>query len=137
LPNCSRNSPSHRADSRSASIGSYEFMRPRQRAVPGMNWAMPSAPLWLRACGLNRLSCQISRVKNSTGSALSDASRPIAGQMVSTMLAVVGGSSPTAAEDGAVSLPLASAGAGSAASFGSAATRPVARPPTSATATIK
>ena len=38
------------------------------RAVPGINCAMPCAPLKLTALGLKRLSCQISRMKKSAGS---------------------------------------------------------------------
>ena len=42
---------------------------PRMRAVDGMNWDMPSAPLGLTTFALNRLSRQMSRAKNSGGRA--------------------------------------------------------------------
>ena len=46
---------------------SKELARPRIFAVPGMNWAMPSAPTGLTALGSKRLSFQISRAKKSLG----------------------------------------------------------------------
>ena len=39
----------------------------RQRAVAGMNWAMPIAPARLTELGSKLLSCRIKRVKKSTG----------------------------------------------------------------------
>src|SRR5436189_164458 len=39
----------------------------RSAAVPGMNCATPCAPAWLLTLGRKLLSCQISRVKKSTG----------------------------------------------------------------------
>jgi hypothetical protein len=50
-----------------AQRGSNGSARPRILAVPGMNCATPCAPAWLTASGLKRLSCQMSRVKNSAG----------------------------------------------------------------------
>ena len=46
-----------------------------------------SAPTWLRARELNRLSCQMSRVKNSAGRSLAIASRPRAIQTATAKLA--------------------------------------------------
>src|SRR5207249_3137355 len=50
-----------------------------------MNCATPCAPLWLTARGLNLLSCQIKRVKNSIGSSLAAAADCTAKQMDSRL----------------------------------------------------
>src|SRR5260370_32397733 len=42
-------------------------------ATDGMNWAIPCAPARLTTPSLKPLSCQISRMKKPTGSALSSA----------------------------------------------------------------
>jgi len=54
-----------------ASATSKGLARPIQAAVPGINWAMPRAPAGLIAWASNRLSCQINRVRNSSGKSLS------------------------------------------------------------------
>jgi len=54
-----------------ASATSKGLARPIQTAVPGINWAMPRAPAGLIAWASNRLSCQINRVRNSSGKSLS------------------------------------------------------------------
>ena len=49
-----------------------------------MNWAMPCAPLGLTACGLKRLSFQISRTNGMGGSPLASAWCCMIGQTIST-----------------------------------------------------
>ena len=67
-----------------AAFGSKGSSRPRSAAVPGMNCAMPCAPLGLTAPGLKRLSFQMSRTKNIAGNPLASACCCISGQTVST-----------------------------------------------------
>src|SRR5690554_6506544 len=54
--------------------------RPRIFAVPGMNWAMPSAPAGLTAPGSKRLSFQIRRARKSFGRPCRSASVAIRSQ---------------------------------------------------------
>jgi hypothetical protein len=49
-----------------------------------MNWAMPCAPAGLTAAGSKRLSCQMRRVKNSSGRSLSVAACASVRQISST-----------------------------------------------------
>src|SRR5262249_34521611 len=72
LPNWSASSRRNSADFGSACTGSNGSSRPRSAAVRGMNWAMPCARSPLRVRGpttsaWKRLSCQITRAKNSSG----------------------------------------------------------------------
>src|SRR5262245_44549042 len=72
LPNWSASSRRNSADFGSACTGSNGSSRPRSAAVRGMNWAMPWArsPLLVRGpttSAWKRLSCQITRAKNSSG----------------------------------------------------------------------
>jgi hypothetical protein len=67
FPNWSRSSRSQRADSLRDSAGSNGSDNPRQRAVPGINWAMPCAPARLTAFGSKLLSWRINRIKKSMG----------------------------------------------------------------------
>jgi hypothetical protein len=55
------------ADFGIACSGSNGSASLRSAAVPGMNCATPWAPAWLVTLGRKLLSCQISRVKKSTG----------------------------------------------------------------------
>src|SRR5215470_476909 len=64
-----------------ASTGSNGLTSPRPDAVAGMNCAIPCAPFGLMASGLNRLSCQMRRVKKSRGRPLSAAAWPTTRQM--------------------------------------------------------
>ena len=50
--------------------------------MPGMNWAMPCAPLGLTASWRNRLSFQMRRVRNSTGRSWRSAAASISEQIV-------------------------------------------------------
>ena len=68
LPNSDQSSRSQRADSCNATSGANGSARPRQRAVPGMNCAIPCAPAGLTALASKRLSCQINRKKKDAGS---------------------------------------------------------------------
>src|SRR5207248_1111046 len=66
-------------------IGSNGSARPRHCAVFGMNCATPCAPFRLTARGLNLLSCQIRRVKNSIGSSFAAAADCTAEQIDSRL----------------------------------------------------
>ena len=65
-------------------LGLERIVRPRSSAVPGMNWAMPCAPFGLTACGLKRLSFQISRTNGIGGKPLASACCCMIGQTMST-----------------------------------------------------
>jgi hypothetical protein len=72
LPNWSRSSAKNSADFGSACTGLKGSSKPRSLAVPGMNCAIPCARRPLRVTGptaseRKRLSCQITRAKNSSG----------------------------------------------------------------------